>query len=535
METLGGLLSVGFRGVGLAGLATAVGGIAFALLVLGPFLEGSPLAHRAIRRTLRLAIWGSIVVAAAQLLLLVLQPWALAQGTDAWPLREFFSVGFAKAGLARIVLACALAASVRLLLLHPLSARARAAVVILALLLGGSSAWLSHAMGRLENRTTLILLDALHQVGAAVWAGGVIHLVAFWLLWRRPGNDPLAGMVLRRFSPLAMAGMAAILGAGTALSFAYVDTVDGLFGTGYGIMLLTKVTLLTAALFLGGINFLAVRRMTRGDDAAIGRLWWLTEAEVGLGLTLLLVAAALTSLPPTRDVHEDRATLGEVARRFVPRAPRLTTPRIDDLLASAAPLADTLAERKPEEYAWSEYNHRMAGFFVTATGLLALLERSGYARWARHWPLLFVGLAAFLFVRNDPRAWPLGPAGFWESMVLPDVLQHRMAVALVVALAFFEWLVRVGRLRAPGWSYVFPLLSACGGALLLTHSHAMWNLKAEFLVEVTHTPLGVLAVFTGWGRWLELRLQPPDTALPGRVWTVSMVLLGVLLLFYREG
>ena len=39
-----------------------------------------------------------------------------------------------------------------------------------------------------------------------------------------------------------------------------------------------------------------------------------------------------------------------------------------------------------------------------------------------------LGLATFLFVRNDPRAWPLGPAGFWESMVLPDVLQHRLVV-----------------------------------------------------------------------------------------------------------
>jgi putative copper resistance protein D len=300
-------------------------------------------------------------------------------------------------------------------------------------------------------------------------------------------------------------------------------------------MLLTKVTLLTAALLLGGLNFLAVRRLTRGDRTVTPRLWWFTEAEVGFGLTLLLAAAALTALPPARDVHEDRATISEVAGRFVPRFPRLTTPGIDDLLASAAPLAESLAERKPEEYAWSEYNHHMAGLFVVAMGLLAWLERSGRANWARHWPLVFLGLAAFLFIRNDPRAWPLGPAGFWESMVFPDVLQHRMAVALISALAIFEWLVRTGRLRSPGWGYVFPLLSAGGGALLLTHSHAMWNLKVEFLTEITHTPLGILAVFIGWGRWLELRLPPPENALPGRVWAGAMVLLGALLLFYREG
>jgi putative copper resistance protein D len=534
LETLGGLLSVVLRGFGLAALAASVGGSAFALLVLSPFPEDSPLAHRAFRRSLWLIVWGSVGVASSQLLLLLLQPWSLADEAG-WPFRQFFSIQFAKAGLLRVVLGIALAVVSWLLLRRSQSTGARVAVVTLALLLGGSSAWLSHAVGRLENRGILMGLDALHQIGAAVWVGGVIHLVAFWFLWRGSGDNRLASRVLRRFSPMALASVGAIVGAGAALSLSYVDGIDGLLGTGYGIMLLTKLTLLAAALLLGGLNFLAVRRVTLWDRAVSTRLWLFTEAEVGLGLTLLLAAASLTSLPPARDVREDRATIGEVASRFVPRLPRVTTPKIDDLLASAAPLADTLAERKPEEYAWSEYNHHMAGLFVVALGLLAWLERTGRAPWARHWPFLFLGLAAFLFVRNDPRAWPLGPAGFWESMVFPDVLQHRAAVALLVALAVFEWRVRAGRFRSPRWGYVFPLLCAAGGALLLTHSHAMFNLKAEFLTEVTHTPLGVLAVFTGWGRWLELRLRPPENALPGRVWVVSMILLGALLVFYREG
>ena len=534
METLGGLLSVVLRGFSLAALAASTGGIAFALLVLGPLGGGSPLARRALDRTLRLIIWGSVGVAFTQFLLLMLQPWALADPAVAWPLREFLSIGFARVGLVRILAGMALAVAAWRLRRRGPSRASWTTVTALGLLLGVSSAWLSHAMGRLDDRGILMALDALHQIGAAVWVGGLVHLVAFWFLWRRPGDDPLARAVLRRFSPLALASVGALAGTGTALSLFYVDTLDGLLGTGYGVMLLTKVILLAAALLLGGLNFFAVRRLHRDGRAPAPRLWWFTEGEVGLGLTLLLVAASLTSLPPARDVRGDRATISEVAARFVPRVPGLTTPRIDDLLTSAAPLADSLAERKPEEYAWSEFNHHVAGLFVLAMGLLAWLERSGGARWARHWPLLFLGLAAFLFVRNDPRAWPLGPAGFWESMVLPDVLQHRMAVALIVALALFEWSVRSGRLRSPRWSYVFPLLCAGGGALLLTHSHAMWNLKAEFLTEITHTPLGVLAVFTGWGRWLELRLPPPENRLPGRVWAGSMVLLGALLLFYRE-
>ena len=73
-----------------------------------------------------------------------------------------------------------------------------------------------------------------------------------------------------------------------------------------------------------------------------------------------------------------------------------------------------------------------------------------------------------------------------------------------------------------------------GGALLLTHSHASLNLKAEFLVEITHTPLGVLALLVGWARWLEVRLQFPENRLPGRLWPVAFTMIGVLLILYRE-
>ena len=81
---------------------------------------------------------------------------------------------------------------------------------------------------------------------------------------------------------------------------------------------------------------------------------------------------------------------------------------------------------------------------------------------------------------------------------------------------------------------MFPLLCAVGGGLLLTHSHASLNLKSEFLVEVTHAPLGVLGIVIGWARWLEVRLAAPSDRLPGRVWATGMTMFGVLLLLYRE-
>ena len=552
MAQLAGFLDVLLRGFGTVGLAAAVGGLVYVLAVLRPGRAVGGLLGAARDRAVGLIAAGALVVAATTaLLLLVVHPWALADEGGRWPLREFLTTSFGLAGLGRVALALLLAAAVR-------GARgaapgpARWAVAVgLGILLMANAAWLAHAASRLHERAPLMVVTVLHQLGAVAWVGGLIHLVGFALLWRRAGGpaaEPAGVRVLARFSAVAIVALILVLGPGIGLTWSYVGSWDGLIGTGYGVMVLTKVALLACAMLLGGLNFLILRHGgrhggrqgwrwrggDRGAAAVAARVPAFIEAEVGLGITLLLAAASLTSLPPSVDVVADRATPAEVAARFRPAMPRITSPPVAELLAAAAPIDDTLARRQPEEYAWSEYNHHAAGFFVFLMGVLALADRAGWVRWARHWPLLFLGLASFLFVRNDPRAWPLGPAGFWESMVLPDVLQHRLVVVLVIALAVFEWMVRAGRLTRPGGRLVFPLLCAAGGGLLLTHSHAMFNLKSEFLTEVSHAPMGLFGVIMAWGRWLEVRLPRADARIPGWIWAGAMTIIGLILLVYRE-
>ena len=540
MAQLAGFLDVLLRGFGTVGLAAAVGGLAYILLVLRPGPGAGGLGGAARDRAVGLIEAGALLVAATTaLLLLVVHPWALADETGRWPLRDFLTTHFGLAGLGRVTLALLLVAAVRGVR-GDAATRGRWALTLgLGLLLMANAAWLAHAASRLHEREPLMVVTVLHQLGAVVWVGGLIHLVGFALLWRRAGGpaaEPLGVRVLARFSAVAIAALVLVLGPGIVLTWSYVGAWGGLVGTGYGVMVLTKVALLGCAMVLGGLNFLLLRR-GGGDRAAAAvaaRVPAFIEAEVGFGITLLLAAASLTSLPPSVDVVADRATPAEVAARFRPAMPRLTSPPVAQLLAAAAPMEDTLAQRQPEEYAWSEYNHHAAGFFVFLMGVLALADRAGFVRWARHWPLLFLGLAGFLFIRNDPRAWPLGPAGFWESMVLPDVLQHRLVVLLVVSLGLFEWMVRSGRLTRPGGRLVFPLLCAAGGGLLLTHSHAMFNLKTEFLTEVSHAPMGLFGVIMAWGRWLEVRLPRADAWLPGWIWAGAMTTIGLILLVYRE-
>ena len=538
MAQLAGFLDVLLRGFGTVGLAAAVGGLAYILLVLRPDPGAGGLAGAARDRAVRLIEAGALLVAATTaLLLLVVHPWALADETGRWPLRDFLTTHFGLAGLGRVTLALLLVAAIRGVR-GGAATRARWALAVgLGLLLMANAAWLAHAASRLHERAPLMVVTVLHQLGAVVWVGGLIHLVGFALLWRRAGgaaSEPLGVRVLARFSAVAIVALVLVLGPGIVLTWSYVGACGGLVGTGYGVMVLTKVALLACAMLLGGLNFSLLRGGDRGAAAVAARVPAFMEAEVGFGITLLLAAASLTSLPPSVDVVADRATPAEVAARFRPAMPRLTSPPVAELLAAAAPMEDTLAQRQPEEYAWSEYNHHAAGFFVFLMGVLALADRAGFVRWARHWPLLFLGLAGFLFVRNDPRAWPLGPAGFWESMVLPDVLQHRLVVLLVVSLGLFEWMVRSGRLTRPGGRLVFPLLCAAGGGLLLTHSHAMFNLKSEFLTEVSHAPMGLFGVIMAWGRWLEVRLPRADAWLPGWIWAGAMTIIGLILLVYRE-
>ena len=504
------------RGLILAAQATAVGGVCFLLLVArGPETP----------RSLLLIAAGAITLAVGQGLSLANEIFVLLHDA-AWPLRAALDTLYVQVSAVRIVVALALAACALGLRRAGGPSRLWPAVVTLAVVLVVAAPWTSHAAARLDSRVLLLLLDGAHQLGAAVWIGGLVHLTA--AAFRR-GDRPWPVTLLRRFSNLAMSAVALLVGAGVGLTWNYAPDQTALFGTAYGLMVQTKLAILGGLLVLGALNARAIRRMDGAPDADQATLRRFVEVEVGLGLTVLFAAASLTSLPPAVDLTHDRATLSEVATRFTPRMPSLRSPSLAEM-----PLDDPQAPRNDADRAWSEFNHHVSGILVLAMGLLALLHASGWARWARHWPLVFLALAAFMIVRNDPGSWPLGPEGFWEGWLVATVAQHRFFVLLVIAFGIFEWMVRSGRLASRRAALIFPLLCVVGGGLLLSHSHASQNLKDEFLLEVTHAPLGLLALLVGWGRWLEVRLPEGRGRVPGALWAVGLVLIGALLIIYRE-
>jgi hypothetical protein len=73
---------------------------------------------------------------------------------------------------------------------------------------------------------------------------------------------------------------------------------------------------------------------SRSPPGAPVRLRRCGEAEIGIGFTVVLAAASLTSQPPAVDLPNDRATAAQSAGRLLPRVPRLETPPVSALSPS---------------------------------------------------------------------------------------------------------------------------------------------------------------------------------------------------------
>ena len=533
------LLSVLLRAATLSLEAATLGGLLFLLFAAR---SGSP----ELRRTAgRFAVALALTQAASVALSV-----AILMGGSGFPFRSLLTADFLLTGTAAVLGSFLLAWLVRL---QPSLAIAPALVVL------GASVAQSHAASRIDHRGLLLLLTALHHLGTAGWVGAMLFLL---LALRRSPTLAHAQTLARRYSAMALLSVPTLALAGVGMSWFYIGSLAGLYGTTYGIMVLAKTYLLLLMVVLGAGNYQLLRarkRLPSGQLLAVSggspsaaptpfllRLRRFSEAEIGFGITAVLAAASLTSQPPAVDLQQDRLSAHEIAQRMHWEAPRLSSPAF----AQLAPAGTLRASLEAAQYgagavsdandrAWSEYNHHWAGLIVLAAALLAFAARAfppGRLRsLATNWPLLFLGLALFILLRADPENWPLGPRPFWASFASPDVLQHRLYAVLISCFAFFEWAVATGRWRSPRAAYVFPLLCAAGGAALLTHSHGLSNIKDEMLAELAHTPIAIMGATAGAGRWLQLRLPGTRSArLAGLVWPLCLALVGLLLLDYRE-
>lgn len=540
-----GYLSILLHGSVLVTQSMALGGTIFLLCLARPLRNIVPASERLIPRTAALAGWSAAALAASETMNVVLQV-AVIAATVSLPVSNVLSANFAVAGMVKV--AAALLMAWLLLRRERTSGAILVGLGVVVLLAAVAT---THAAARLTGNAVLLLAEGLHQLGAAIWIGGI---PCFILALSRAVTTSDWREIGSRFSRISMVGVVCLLLSGLTMALFYIGSWQGLYGTAYGVMVMAKVGMFLMLIALGFGNLLVTERLRSSRDAPVLRLRRFAEVEIGIGITVLFTAASLTSVPPAIDLVQDRVSWQEiVARDLSPRLPTLRSPDYDKLgipalqaqfdreaaVRRSKPMpafiegAGDLPPRNAEDIAWSEYNHHWAGIFVMAIGLMAGLNALGL-RWCRHWPLLFLGLAAFLFLRSDPEVWPLGSIGFFSSLRDVEVVQHRLFVVLLAAFGWFEWRVRTGRDHRPGAALVFPILTAVGSALLLTHSHQIANVKDQLLIEITHTPLALTGIVAAWSRWLELRLSGRVARNAGFVWPVCFLIIGLLLFFYRE-
>lgn len=540
-----GYLSIVLHGLTIVAQSMALGGVLFLVLLARPFaheLAGGPVIVRRIRR---LTFWSAVAMALVEALGNGLQVAVLMSTVDL-PFLNVMQANFAVAALVKIGCAVLIAlATVR----DGWRVPGLALLALVAIELAAATST-THAAARLQSSGLLLVVEWLHQLGAAIWIGGIpSFLIALDQVrdgagWRRIGA---------RFSRMSLAGVGCILLSGITMFIVYIGSLPAFYGTAYGVMVMAKIGLFIGLLALGAGNFLVTERLRRDPNASVVRMKRFAEVEIGLGFSIFFAAASLTSVPPAVDLAQDRVTWHEIVERNTPAWPRLRSPDHDVLAIPAlqakidaeaahehhatapafVPGDGTLPPRNADDIAWSEYNHHWAGLFVITIGVLVLLAHAG-VRPARHWPVVFLLLALFLLLRSDPEVWPLGSEDFMAAFRDVEVVQHRIFVLLILVFAGFEWSVQTGRLKSRRAALVFPLMVAAGGALLLTHSHQIANVKDAELIELTHTPLALAGIASGWGRWLELRLPGRGGRIAGWVWPLCFILVGVILLWYRE-
>jgi copper transport protein len=157
--------------------------------------------------------------------------------------------------------------------------------------------------------------DVLHVLAASVWVGGVACLLLALPAATRslpgPRRTELLVAVLARFSPLALASVAAIALTGALQAYLDVRSLSALLGSTYGALVLAKTGLLAVLIAFGRQHrarlLPALRgRLDRGSapgepGAATRRT---LRGELALMLGVLAVTAALVGYTPPVDAKE---------------------------------------------------------------------------------------------------------------------------------------------------------------------------------------------------------------------------------------
>lgn len=214
-----------------------------------------------------------------------------------------------------------------------------------------------------------------------------------------------------------------------------------------------------------------------------------------------------------------------------------TNANAPEVLESQAEAAKHLADKQE-----SEFNHRLAGFFLVVAGIFILLENYLVKRWplVRYaWPLCFLAAGLFVLVFSDTEIWPFGPQTPWYAVThnLED-LQHKIFSIILLAIGYIELQKTRGRLRAPWANWFFPAVGVAGAILLLFHVHS-GDMQAPHAMETMEHIQKQHRWFAATGLGVALANGLAGTPQKWqqhfkKAWPLLLILLGMLLTQYTE-
>lgn len=306
-------LLIGARAAHFASSLLIAGTAIFSTFVAAPILARHPLLLGRIERRLDRAMMSAIIVAilsGALWLIVVAADLGDSSLADAAMngnvLTILTGMQFGIVFAFRFVLALCL---VPLLVAQQLlpSSFARVAAWLIAVLAVAFAAGLAacgHAGSGIGLDGAIHLInDAVHLGAASCWAGGLLPFVI--AIAPQEGLTPALRVgLMRRFSSLAFASVAALLASGIVNSWFMLPELAAMGETDYGRLLLVKIALFALMLGLGGANrYWLIPRLAREAAGRVGaraisQIVAMASIELGLAFAVICVVAVLGQLQP---------------------------------------------------------------------------------------------------------------------------------------------------------------------------------------------------------------------------------------------
>lgn len=167
----------------------------------------------------------------------------------------------------------------------------QAIAVASVLLVAGSFAVTGHA-GSVGPGYLPQLLVGAHVLAVSFWIGALVPL------FKIASNPEFSriGAILRRFGSIAVFIVPGLIVAGLVLLWLLLGSLEAIFTSEYGQLVLLKLSFVAGLLTLAAINKLRLTPgVTAGNRAAAARLRWAIAGEMILATAIFLVTAIFTT------------------------------------------------------------------------------------------------------------------------------------------------------------------------------------------------------------------------------------------------